>query len=993
MKYFLFLVFTVSIISTVFSQTRPKQVIPDHTPIAATHADSLATNSSWSFLSLEACGVESFLKQYPTADGRGTIICILDDGVDPGLEGLLQTSEGKTKIIDVQDFSKTGDLTYSVAEKKGDQLYFDGKIVLKGLDKVGVASYDGKYYYAVLPELRFQNGLGDLNFNGKGEDVFGVVIYQDRAGHYKAVVDGNADGDISDEKPLSSYHEDHDLFRFRASVAQALQPATRKNEPTTPKNEHAGNTPPTPLKRGVINDGRFLSGAVNIFPDEKRINIYFADGGHGTHVAGMAGGYRIDGQTGFNGLAPGAEMVALKFSDNKQDGITISGSMKKAYEYVIKLAEESGKPVIANMSFGIGSEIEGQSVMDEWLDSVLAEHPDVTVCISAGNDGPGLSNIGLPGSAQKVISIGAALPDDTGRDLFALKMSKPAMWDFSSRGGELAKPDVVAPGTAISTVPDYAMNDRYNGTSMASPYATGCCAVLISAMKQMFPEYKPNSYLIKRAMQMGASPIANMTPLDQGAGLINIPKAFQYLSSWYRNHTQPREYVVGVKIPSAVKSGTAVFYRAGNYPKGGEHTVFTITPVQENTTPTRASVLGFNAYELRSDASWLKPVQSSIYRRGTGALSVAVDYDEKQLEKPGIYFGKILAFPKGKLSTKEQAPEFELWNTVVIPHLLTPQNNYRVAVNENNNLTRTHDRQFIAVPPSTKALKITLTSSNGLRGAEIALIDNDGRTFSNLSLKKNNDMKPAVLYLTGNKLPRGVIEIVDKLGFGNDDEPLGKVNLLVEAIPLDVKPISTSAASDKYASASFEITNSSTNSYNFYAEASVEGYERYIDTTIKTSDEFLYKFKANPGENHAEFYLTLPREDYNKFTDIGLQILKPNGEALVNSAFDLRRNSVKIVFLDNDTTTYSLYFRGGYAVPDTSNSFTLTVRERRVFADEILSKKIKTPTNLESMQTENITLASSKTLPKIPEGFHFYGNLGLRMKNEDYVKVPFTYSK
>ena len=54
------------------------------------------------------------LKQYPNADGRGTIICILDDGVDPGIEGLLKTSDGKTKIIDVQDFSGTNTIRYSL---------------------------------------------------------------------------------------------------------------------------------------------------------------------------------------------------------------------------------------------------------------------------------------------------------------------------------------------------------------------------------------------------------------------------------------------------------------------------------------------------------------------------------------------------------------------------------------------------------------------------------------------------------------------------------------------------------------------------------------------------------------------------------------------------------------------------------------------------------------------------------------------------------------
>ena len=91
--------------------------------------------TSWSFLSLGACGVDVFLKDHPTFDGRGTIIAVLDDGVDPGLQGLLETSDGKRKMLDVQDFSGTGDLIYQPAERRGDELYYNGKKVLSGLDK------------------------------------------------------------------------------------------------------------------------------------------------------------------------------------------------------------------------------------------------------------------------------------------------------------------------------------------------------------------------------------------------------------------------------------------------------------------------------------------------------------------------------------------------------------------------------------------------------------------------------------------------------------------------------------------------------------------------------------------------------------------------------------------------------------------------------------------------------------------------------------------
>src|SRR5258708_21979193 len=118
-------------------------------------------------------------------------------------------------------------------------------------------------------------------------------------------------------------------------------------------------------------------------------------------------------------------------------------------------------------------------------------------------------------------------------------MSQPVIWDFSSRGGELAKPDIVSPGTAVSTVPDYVFGDRYNGTSMSSPYTTGCCALLISGMKQMFTDYTPNANDIKRALEFGATPFPNAILLDEGSGMINVPKAFEYLSGWQKKKNHP----------------------------------------------------------------------------------------------------------------------------------------------------------------------------------------------------------------------------------------------------------------------------------------------------------------------------------------------------------------------------------------------------------------------------------------------------------------------
>src|SRR5207249_2309570 len=52
-----------------------------------------------------------------------------------------------------------------------------------------------------------------------------------------------------------------------------------------------------------------------------RLDVVFDNGGHGTHVAGIASGHNLFNVAGFEGVAPGAQLLGLKIANSARGGI------------------------------------------------------------------------------------------------------------------------------------------------------------------------------------------------------------------------------------------------------------------------------------------------------------------------------------------------------------------------------------------------------------------------------------------------------------------------------------------------------------------------------------------------------------------------------------------------------------------------------------------------------------------------------------------------
>ena len=587
-------------VSTATAPTWRQRKLPP--PVLAPEA---AYRRGW--MPLAPTGVTSFAQQHPTYDGRGVLIAILDSGIDPTIPGLGTTSMGDRKILDLRDFSGEGRIALTKLAPSGDTVAIAGR-KLGGFSHVRSMDPDGPWYGGFIAEINLGDPqAADLNGDGDVSDTLLVVVTRASDG-WVLFADTRGDGSLSDDRAV------HDFLVAKESFGWAPQ----------------GGTP-------------YVSIAVNFSEQGGApvLDLYFDTSAHGSHVAGIAAGHDLYGVKGFDGVAPGAQLLGLKIADDAQGGISVTGSMLRALAYAIRFAESRQMPLVVNMSFGVGNEIEGEARIDHLIDSTLAAHPSVVFTISAGNDGPGISTLGFPGSATRIISVGALFPgvflmgDDND--------TAPAngIADFSARGGEMSGPDIIAPGVAYSTVPLWDRGgEREGGTSMASPHAAGLAARLRSAAAQ--EGKSPSAWTIRQALMVTAQPLDGATFVDEGTGLPNLSAAYD----WMRG--RPDIPYVSVTTPAGT---SASFLDASGHDK----------PATARFILKRTGAKGGLPLRFRSSAPWLEAPAAA-----TLGDSLVVDARVKaaSLSRPGVYVGVISGWSGDTLS----GPIVRLVTTVVVPY-------------------------------------------------------------------------------------------------------------------------------------------------------------------------------------------------------------------------------------------------------------------------------------------------------------------------------------
>lgn len=191
------------------------------------------------------------------------------------------------------------------------------------------------------------------------------------------------------------------------------------------------------------------------------------DAGHGTHVSGIVASNGVVSGTGF---APDASIYAIKVTDD----CSFSGCFSYFSEIVAALDYVLTNPQlniqIINMSLGTSARYAGNC--DAATASAIAgaaavnslRAAGVTTFAAAGNSGSD-ADMPLPACLSNVISVGATDNSDV----------------IASFSNITSTTDILAPGVGIVSDATDGGTTTASGTSMASPTAAGCAALLIQS--------------------------------------------------------------------------------------------------------------------------------------------------------------------------------------------------------------------------------------------------------------------------------------------------------------------------------------------------------------------------------------------------------------------------------------------------------------------------------------------------------------------------------
>ena len=664
---------------------RPEAASAGSASTAAVAGPGASTPDDNPYMPTRDTGSVAFKQAHTAWDGRGVTVGVIDSGVDLDHPALQTTSTGERKIVDWV----TG--THPLLEGDGSWRAMLTSVTGPTFTYAGATwtAPEGSYKINRVAESISTNSdaAGDFNRDGDKTDAWGVLY--DETTH-DIWVDANQDRTFSADEMMRPYKERFDVGHFGTD-----NPATAIAESMPFVVEYREDVDLTPA--GINGKADFVS-------------IGVVESAHGTHVAGIAAGHSLFGGE-MDGQAPGAQIVSTR-ACSWGGGCTAVALTDGMVDLVVNRGVD-----VVNMSIGgLPALNDGNNARARLYDRLINDE-GVQLVISAGNSGPGINTIGDPSVAGSVVSVASSITKETWLSNYGSVVTSPlTLHNYSSRGPREDggfKPNVMAPGSAISTVPTwqpggpvpeagYSLPPGYamfNGTSMASPQTAGGVALLLSAAKASNLDVTPRQ--LRDSLYTSADFVQGVEAIGQGAGQVDIPGAWELLKA----SPGSQDYTVSAPVCTPISDflatpdqGTGVYNRC-DAANGGQVAGESRTYVVKATRTSGKS--GRVTHSLRlvgNDGTFSLPTTSRPLPRG-GVVDIPV---KAQTSAPGAH-SAILEIDDPATAVVDHRV---LLTVVLSKDLVAPSFAQTQSGSVERNLTK---KMFVTVPEGAKALQVNLS--------------------------------------------------------------------------------------------------------------------------------------------------------------------------------------------------------------------------------------------------------------------------------------------
>ncbi|KAI7907246.1 uncharacterized protein BX663DRAFT_495304 [Cokeromyces recurvatus] len=687
----------------------------------------------------------NFIKKFPNYDGRGTVIAILDTGVDPGAAGMQITTDGKPKIIDIVDCTGGGDVETTKIVKPTIE---NGNKIIEGLSgrKLILGDWENPSdEYRVGLKRAYELFPSDLKNRIKAERRENFIKKQSQLlceaqAKLAEFLKDNSQPNEAEKADLkariemlkdmnTNYEDPGILLDYWRAVIDVNESGDLRDQPclTDYRKE---------LKYHTFGKADLLNFSVNIYDNGNILSIVTLSGSHGTHVAGITAG-NFPEEPELNGVAPGAQLISLRIGDSRLGSMETGPGLTRAAAHLAM-----HKVDLANMSYGESSSLPNSGHFIKLLAEEAVGKSGCIFVTSAGNDGPCFSSIGAPaGMDERFITVGAYVKHAQMQAEYALLESvaeRPYTW--SSRGPTTDGYhgiDVYAPGSAITSVPVYVLNklDLKNGTSMSSPNACGCVALLVSALKAEKQNYTP--FRLKNAIVQTSKSVDD--PLN--VGFIQVEKAWEYLESYKDDDNLDLFFKVTVQ-----KRGNqrGIYLRELDDVSKVQYITTKVQPVfmgEQDPENPKYNEAKFN-YDVRvalvTTESWISAPDYLYLHSSGNAFQIKVD--PTSLPESKLHYGEVLGYDT---SAPERGPLFHVPISVVKPTV--PSQGF---IQYKNVEYGPGDiiRRFVQVPDGATSCEVTIKAHANTETAPARFMLH----LLQLVPKQNQKKKHAYSFLLGN---------------------------------------------------------------------------------------------------------------------------------------------------------------------------------------------------------------------------------------------------